>query len=164
VAPESSARHLTADLDDDREPWAVPEWTRRLGRAGSPSSEASTRSAHVVLVIDDRTDGHVAWCQVADIIRFAGYTVIEAGYGVDATTMLSHMRFSAVVLDRSVPHDDVVSVLSGAAEHGGRGAPGSWRAGLPRRLSRGVVAHRDPPLRPEDLVGAVARAVEHSPA
>jgi len=164
VIPASSSRRLTSEVDD-REPWAVPEWTRRLGLNDTPLPGGSDRSARVVLVIDDRTDGHVAWCQVADIIRFAGYSVIEAGFGADATMMLSHMRFDAVVLDRSVPDADVVSVLTGALE---RPPPtpthGSRRGELRNRLTRGIVAHLDPPVRPEELVGAVARAVEHRTA
>ena len=161
MAPASSSRHLTADVDG-REPWAVPEWTRRLEPKGARRHGDAGRSARVDLVVDDRTDRHVAWCQVADIIRFAGYTVIEAGSGDDATVMLSHMRFDAVVLDRSVPDANVVSVLTGATEIPAPPTkPGPWSAEAHNRLSRGIVAHLDPPVRPEELVGAVARAVEH---
>ena len=87
-------------------------------------------------MIDDRGDKQASWCHSADVLRFAGYTVVEATTGEDASRMMTHMRFDAVVLERDGPHTSVVHV-----------------AGRPS------TANLEAPLDPEDLVGAVAGAV-----
>jgi DNA-binding response OmpR family regulator len=88
--------------------WEVPDWSRRRGLVG-PVPESVDANAVAILVI-----GHDQgrWSPVADTLRVAGYTVIQASAGTDARRMVRHMHFDVIVLDASVPDLEVESLLA----------------------------------------------------
>jgi hypothetical protein len=131
VRPAARIRQLDHAVDERAE-WVAPGWATGL-RSHHLSSHAGSA---VVLVIDDRSDKRASWCHSADVLRFAGYTVIEATAGEDASQMLAHMRFDAVILERDAPRSSVVHILG-----------------------RPLTANLEAPVSPEDLVGAVASAI-----
>jgi DNA-binding response OmpR family regulator len=104
------------------------------------------------------------WSTHADILRVAGYTVIQANAGDDALRMLQHMRFDAIVLDVTVPDAEVVALLTMVAAP----PPVVMLSSIdfddePRlRLARKAVAHLHKPVPPAELVGAVARAMRRA--
>jgi len=89
---------------DDRATWTPPAWSRHAAVASLPRPNAMA-----VLVVDDEEAVRVS---VADVIRTAGYTVIESSDGEDALRLLSTMRFDAIVLDLHMPRLGGVAMLS----------------------------------------------------
>ena len=133
----------------------VPDWSLRRGLVGS-SSERPAPKAIAVLVIDG-DPGH--WNPVADVLRAAGYTVVQAHPGQDANRMVEHLRFAAIVVDAGISgfeQDNVgditedpprVVVLSAVEDDETVGVTG-----------RRAVARLQKPVSPYELVGALARA------
>ncbi len=89
---------------DDRAAWTPPVWSRLASVADLPRPNAMA-----VLVVDDE---EAVRASVADVIRTAGYTVIESPDGEDALRLLSTMRFDAIVLDLHMPRLGGVAMLS----------------------------------------------------
>jgi two-component system chemotaxis response regulator CheY len=157
-APDTPRTNGEADA---RIRWEVPDWSRRRGLVDSGSERTGPNALAVLVVDQDRG----SWNRMADTLRVAGYTVIQAIAGGDALQMLRHMRFDAIVLDVTVPDLDVLSLLAMLPE-----PPPlillssvSSDAEVRDRLARRAVAHLQKPVPPEDLVGAVARAVGRDP-
>jgi DNA-binding response OmpR family regulator len=134
----------------------VRDWSRRRGLIGA-IPERATPNPLTVLVVDQDGD---AWSPVADILRVAGFMVIQAGAGRDTLRIVHHMRFDAIVLDVSVPDLDLLSLLTMLPEPPPVVLLSSFRSEkeLRTRLARRAAAHLQKPVEPEVLVGAVARA------
>jgi len=137
----------------------VPDWSMRRGLVGSLPGRRSQRAA---LLVIDGNHGH--WSPVADTLRAAGYTVIQACPGQEATRMVEHLRFAAIVVDagssafddgslRPATGDRPPVVVLSACDDSGQGGSGSRRA----------VARLHKPVSPLELVGAVARAIGIDP-
>jgi hypothetical protein len=105
VAPTARSRHRDSGIPA-RAGWDVPAWSARLREAGRSSGNC----VHTVLVIDDRSDRQTSWCNVADVLRFVGYTVCDAAPGDDALRLQAYIRFDAVVVDSGPPETGVVRV------------------------------------------------------
>jgi CheY-like chemotaxis protein len=140
-----------------REDWRPPAWSRRHQTLDS----VKTANARVVLVVDDDESFRVS---TAEVLRVAGYTVIQASDGVDALRMLSTMRFDALVLDLKLPNMDGVALLSGLPNP----PPVVLASAYPldpqsrRRFNRSITAYLRKPISPERLLDAVTAAVQHA--
>jgi CheY-like chemotaxis protein len=121
------------------------------------------RQAAPILVVDDQ---EAVRATVADVLRSAGYTVVESGDGLDALSMLSAGRFEAMVLDLRMPR------LGGAALLRALPAPpptvvlsASELADEDlERAGSGVQAQLRKPVAPQRLIDAVRAAVASASA
>ena len=121
------------------------------------------RQAAPILVVDDQESVRAT---VADVLRSAGYTVVESGDGLDALAMLSAGRFEAMVLDLRMPR------LGGAALLRALPAPpptvvlsASELADEDlERAGSGVQAQLRKPVAPQRLIDAVRAAVASASA
>jgi CheY-like chemotaxis protein len=121
------------------------------------------RQAAPILVVDDQ---EAVRATVADVLRSAGYTVVESGDGLDALAMLSAGRFEAMVLDLRMPR------LGGAALLRALPAPPptvvlSASELADEDLARGgsgVQAQLRKPVAPQRLIDAVRAAVASASA
>ena len=132
VTPTARSRQLDGDIPG-RTAWEVPAWSARL-RATSGSS---ANGAHTILVIDDRSDRRTSWCNVADVLRFVGYTVCDAASGDDARRLQAYLSFDAVVVDSGPPDTGVVRVAGDGT----------------------TVTNLEKPVQPDQLLRAVHAAV-----
>ena len=135
----------------------VPDWSTRRGLVGSMPGRPIDKAVAVLVVDGDL--GH--WGLVADILRAAGYTVIQACPGEEASYLVEQLRFAAIVVDAgpavfddgspAAASDDLSSivVLSAVADD-----PDVDGAGVRR-----PVARLERPVSPFELVSAVTRAV-----
>jgi CheY-like chemotaxis protein len=117
------------------------------------SSEAS------VLVVEDNE--HIR-SSLSDILRTVGYTVMEAADGEDALSLLTTMRFDAMVLDLKMPRRDGASLLSALSEPPAVIVVSAYELDDETRHRAGstIVAHLLKPVPPQQLLDAVADAVK----
>ena len=121
------------------------------------------RQAAPILVVDDQ---EAVRATVADVLRSAGYTVVESGDGLDALAMLSAGRFEAMVLDLRMPR------LGGAALLRALPAPpptvvlsaSELADDDLERAGSGVQAQLRKPVAPQRLIDAVRAAVASASA
>jgi len=139
----------------NRGTWQPPQWSRR-------SSVSSTTLAYPsevrVLVVDDN---EAMRSSLSDILRTVGYTVIEAADGEDALSLLTTMRFDAMVLDLKMPRRDGASLLSALSEPPAVVVVSAFELDDETRHRAGstIVARLSKPVPPQQLLDAVADAV-----
>jgi CheY-like chemotaxis protein len=111
-----------------------------------------------VLVVDDNDDFRSS---TSDILRTVGYTVFEAADGEDALSLLTTMRFDAMVLDLKMPRRDGASLLSALSEPPTVVVVSAFELDDETRHRAGstIVAHLSKPVPPQQLLDAVADAV-----
>jgi CheY-like chemotaxis protein len=118
------------------------------------------RSDETVLVVDDDRDVR---CSCAEVLRTAGYRVVEAENGLAALTHLRSSDVGAVLLDVFMPGLDGLSVLDAIetpppvallTAHG-------YDNDIMVRRSK-VTMYIQKPIAPPDLLEAVARMLAHA--
>ena len=139
----------------DRETWQTPKWSRWSSVSSSTLENPSEVS---VLVVEDNEDVRSS---LSDILRTVGYTVIEAADGEDALSLLTTMRFNAMVLDLKMPRRDGASLLSALSEPPAVIVVSAYELDDETRHRAGstIVAHLSKPVPPQQLLDAVADAV-----
>lgn len=139
----------------DRGAWQPPKWSPRKSVSSSTLENPSEVS---VLVVDDNDDIRSS---TSDILRTVGYTVFEAADGEDALSLLTTMRFDAMVLDLKMPRRDGASLLSALSEPPTVVVVSAFELDDETRHRAGstIVAHLSKPVPPQQLLDAVADAV-----
>jgi two-component system, chemotaxis family, chemotaxis protein CheY len=155
----------TRELDvlavaEDRVSWQPPTWLRHP--SGSSDALDSPNSV-AVLVVDDN---EAVRSSFSDILRSAGYTVIEAADGEDALSLLTTMRFDAMVLDLKMPRRDGASLLAALSEPPAVVVVSACELDDKTRNVAGstIVTHLRKPVPPQQLLDAVADATGMDPS
>ena len=143
----------------DKEAWQPPEWSHR---SSFSSSIIDDPNEVAVLVVEDNDDIRSSF---SDILRTVGYTVIEAADGEDALSLLTTMRFDAMVLDLKLPRRDGASLLSALSEPPAVVVVSAYELDDRTRHNAGltIVANLSKPVPPQQLVDAVFDAVTGVP-
>jgi CheY-like chemotaxis protein len=145
----------TANGTQDRGAWQSPKWSRRSSDSSITLENPSEIS---VLVVEDNEDLRSS---TSDILRTVGYTVIEAADGEEALSLVTTMRFDAMVLDLKMPRRDGASLLSALSEPPAIVVVSAFELDDETRHRAGstIVAHLSKPVPPQQLLDAVADAV-----
>jgi CheY-like chemotaxis protein len=145
----------TATGIQDQGAWQSPNWSRRSSVSSSTLENPSDVS---VLVVEDNESIRSS---MSEILRTVGYTVIEAADGEDALSLLTTMRFDAMVLDLKMPRRDGASLLSALSEPPAVVVVSAFELDDETRHRAGstIVAHLSKPVPPQQLLDAVADAV-----
>jgi len=135
--------------------WQPPEWSR--GSYVSPSTLENPSEVSVLVVEDNES----IRSSMSDILRTVGYTVVEAADGEAALSLLTTMRFDAMVLDLKMPRRDGASLLSALSEPPTVVVVSAFELDDETRHRAGstIVAHLSKPVPPQQLLDAVADAV-----
>jgi CheY-like chemotaxis protein len=145
----------TATGTQDRGAWQPPEWSPRSSVSSSTLEKPSEVS---VLVVEDNESLRSSF---SDILRTVGYTVFEAADGEDALSMVTTMRFDAILLDLKMPRRDGASLLAAVSEPPAVIVVSAFELDDETRHRAGstIVAHLSKPVPPQQLLDAVADAV-----
>ena len=139
----------------NRGAWQPPQWSRPSFESSSTLEDPSEVS---VLVVEDN---EAMRSSLSDILRTVGYTVIEAADGEEALSLLTTMRFDAMVLDLKMPRRDGASLLSALSEPPAVVVVSAFELDDETRHQAGstIVARLSKPVPPQILLDAVADAV-----
>ena len=128
------------------------------------SATAKTPRARILIVDDD-----VLICGLhAAVLELEGYEVVTSDDGADALMQLAYEHFDLVLTDRNMPRLDGASMVLALRSAGSR-IPVVMVSGsighkpLPPEVAREISAALPKPARVEEVLAAVARALQSAP-
>jgi signal transduction histidine kinase len=140
------------------------------GRPAKPESNGARLKGVRVLVVDDEQDARDV---IGEILRRSGAEVTTAGGAQEGLELLGRVRPDVLVSDIAMPDEDgftFIRTIRQLAPEDGGGVPSVALTAYAREedrvriLAAGFQSHLAKPVEPADLVAAIAKLSDSSPA